>query len=425
MLLERYPELHFRLLWEGVEHPFSLKKKNAHRKEKLLHAEDGIDAEMERFHKELHLSDIEILYIYGLGLGYHFDRLRSWLEENPRRKLVFLEDDIAVIDVCQKFGRDDLFTHPQVFVRFIPHSRAWIPMLKQCAREFPTTRLDFKAIESYAKDKKKRRLSQLKLKLLRFSGLLHVYFSEAIRAHEIHCNLLENLEHFTAAFDARGLKGAFQGVPAIICGAGPSLHQHLKGVASLQDRALILAGGSTITALGNLGIFPHLAIAIDPNREEVDRFEASVVQEVPFIFGNRIHPEVFGTFNAPLGFLPTNTGGSAESWLQKQLELGPETVGEEMGPEAISVTTLSVALAYVMGCDPIVFVGVDLAYTGLKRYAPGIMEQKNVDPQTLSIPREQLDVMLKRKDAKRQSDFYPCQVGNGSQCLFPICQTKS
>lgn len=393
MLIDRYPELHFRLLWEKDE-----KAELSEVEAMQLHSQD----ELEKFQKNLHLSELEVLYIYGIGLGVHLRILKSWLEENPRRKLVYLEDDLYVLDAAARFGEIEIFTHPQVFVRFIESSRKWTSMLKQCAVEFPTTRLDFKSIEAYASKKK---IAQLKLRLLRLSGLVDTYFSESIHAHIIHRNLLENLKQLEVAFDVQGLKDRFKGVPAVICGAGPSLKTSIETLKSLEDRVLIFAGGSTITALGNLGVVPHLTLAIDPNKEEVDRFEASVMQEVPFLFGHRLHPEVFHTFNAPLGYFPTKTGGSAEGWVQKQLGLNEETFCGELGPEALSISTLALALAYAMGCDPIVFVGIDLAYTGMHRYVPGVIQQKGIDPSSLSLPREQLETMLKRKNASGDSIY--------------------
>jgi hypothetical protein len=392
MLLERYPELHFRILWEGT--PASLTPPS------LLVAEDGIEAEIQRFQSSLSLSSIEILYLYGLGIGQHFPFLRSWLEENPRRKLVYLEDDLAAIDACCKQGNEELFAHPQVFIRFVPHPRAWSGMLKQCAIDFPAKCVELKAIESYAKNKKKRPAAKIKLKLLRLSGIFCTYFEEAIHVHQIHNNLLGNLNQLEQVFDTAGLRDVFKGVPAVICGAGPSLKTHIEGLKALEDRALILAGGSAITALGNLGIFPHIGLAIDPNEEEVHRFEASVVQEVPFLFGLRLYPQVFETLNAPLGYLHTRTGGSAEGWLQDHFGIERDPMHDALGMEALSITTLGLTLAYIMGCDPITIVGVDLAYTGLTRYAPGVGAQQIIDPKSISIPKEQLETMLKRKDAK-------------------------
>ncbi|MBS3905340.1 MAG: motility associated factor glycosyltransferase family protein [Simkania sp.] len=404
MLVERYPELHFRLMWEKVEYPFEQCGENAVRHinqvERSLHAEDGLKAELSRFSKELCLNDVEVFYLYGLGLGHHITLFQEWLQSTPKRRLVVLEDDLAVIDACYRFGRSEVFSHPQIYLRFVPHGRAWHNVLLECAKDFPGTHFSMKALESYAKDKKKQRLSKLKLKLFRFSGLVHTYFTEAIHAHLIHRNLLCNLQHLTRSFDARGLKDTFKGTPAVICGAGPSLKGCISTLQTLQDRALIIAGGSTITALGNAGVMPHLALAIDPNEEELHRLQASIVQETPFIYGQRLHSKVFDTFNAPLGYAPTKTGGSAEDWIHGKLHLGEETIGGELGPEALSITTLGLSIAYAMGCDPIIIAGVDLGYVGLERYAPGVMVQQPIEPQGYDTPREQLETIIKRKDGK-------------------------
>ncbi len=60
------------------------------------------------------------------------------------------------------------------------------------------------------------------------------------------------------------------------------------------------------------------------------------------------------------------------------MEIDAEPVGPELGPEAFSVTTIAIALAVEMGCNPILLDGIDLAYTGMKRYAEGVMPSSSV-----------------------------------------------
>ena len=43
---------------------------------------------------------------------------------------------------------------------------------------------------------------------------------------------------------AEDLFGKFHGIPAIICGAGPSLTRHIETLKNISDRALIFGGGS-------------------------------------------------------------------------------------------------------------------------------------------------------------------------------------
>ncbi len=376
MFPEKYQELNFRLMWEQVGAPFELFAGNVRRsdrgKEEFLYARDGWEAELSRFKENLALDAVDIFYLYGLGLGWHFSLFKQWLHKDPSKKLIVIEDDLAVIDIYRRSGEKELLTHPQVDLHFLEKRGLWKDFLKQCSFKYSGKRPEAGVMESYARSRKKRKIETIQKELFSYHGLHATYLSEAICAHTIHHHLFENLKHLPHSFDARAFTGAFNGVPAIICGAGPSLGNYIQELQQVGDRALIVAGGSAVPALGNFGVVPHFSMAIDPNLEEKKRFEESVIQETAFIYGLRIHPGVFDTLNAPLGYLPTGTCGSGEKWVQEHLGMGPTTCGEDMGAEALSITTLAVSFAHRMGCNPIILVGVDLGLPGMKRYAEGV-----------------------------------------------------
>lgn len=370
LLADRYPEIYFALQFGGVEST----------REKQIVKEIEIPSE-----------EIEVLYVFGLGSDY--SALQSWLHKNPSRQLIILEDDLASFAGVEEEMIDDC----QVHLRYVTH---WQDTITTCARDFPCRRIEVFASGKYAKTRS-RFFSRLRMKLLRTTGLAYTYFSEALHAHlVIGTNLLHNVPHLVGAFDANRLAGKFHDVPAIICGAGPSLGPAAAKLAELEDRALIFAGGSAVTALGNLGIHPHIALAIDPNKEEHDRFKASVVQEIPFIYGHRLRHDVFGTFNGPAGYIRSATGGSAETWIEEKLKIAGDAIGPELGPEAMSITTLAFALAHSMGCNPIILIGVDLSYVDSKRYAPGVMRDSSVNTSALSQETEHLERLIKRKNGQ-------------------------
>jgi hypothetical protein len=66
-----------------------------------------------------------------------------------------------------------------------------------------------------------------------------------------------------------------------------------------------------------------------------------------------------------------------------------------MSDESMSVTTLALSFAAHIGCKTIVLSGVDLAYTGGKRYAPGVCSQMNA---TMVAPKHACDRLLRRKN---------------------------
>ncbi len=402
LLLERYPDLYFFLSYTPHQpYTFFLNEsgeKNARRrkeeKEEVLHTHGNIAEETRKWTSSLALEKIEILYCYGIGLGYHYPLLKEWLKEESGKRLVFLEDDLgALATFLQTEISQEILADPQVILRYV---QDWESELETLAQTFPCAHVEITALPSYAK-REKQKISKMRLKLLRTSSSYHALFSEALFSPKLLGNLAANLQRLPSAFYANGMRGRYRDIPAIICGAGPSLKTAIPKLKSLENRALIFAGGSAIAALSNQDVLPHFSMALDPNPEEMQRLQAASTFELPLLFASRLNPDTFLTQNGPIGYLKSDTGGVFETWIEEKLSIPGEAVGPDLGGEAFSVTTLAVAFAYLLGCNPIVLAGVDLAYTGMQRYAEGVMEQATLSIKKLKNDKRATDRLLRRK----------------------------
>ncbi|MBS0629918.1 MAG: motility associated factor glycosyltransferase family protein [Verrucomicrobia bacterium] len=331
---------------------------------------------LEKWFQGQNLTEIEILYIVGLP-GYPLPQsVLTWLKERQERALVFIEEDLGAI---ASFDNFKLLDNPQIHLHFAQEDP-----IETLAQMFPCDRLaifEGKPFNSLA--------------LQRRSAALSALYSDVLYSHKIVENVLANYLRLPDCFDANTLK--FQSVPAIICGAGPSLEKSFDALRTARDKALIFAGGSAIPILSRNKIRPHFAIALDPNNEEFDRLKQCTDTEVPFLFAPRVHHEVLATRTGLLGYLKTDTGGLFENWLEEKLGLDAIPTGPDMGPEAFSVTTLAISYAYALGCNPIILTGVDLAYTAGKRYAPGVEAEKgnSTDPRALEKVLIRIDLQGK------------------------------
>lgn len=376
-LFERYPELSFLLTYTSFE-----------KGESFCPQETDI--------QKPDLDGVDILYVYGLS-GIHYDIFSSWLNEKKDRRLIFLEDELFQIQELLQSEHRFLFLNPQVVVHFLSSGKSINAHLEEIVSSYPCDRIDVIATASYQKRKKKR-FHQLKLKLLRQSAVAHAILTESLYAHKLRVNLLRNIKCWHGSFFAGGLKGKFKGIPAVICGAGPSLQASIPLLKTLEDKVLIIAGGSTIAALSNQGVQPHLGIALDPNPEEFGRLKIASAYEMPLIYATRLQPDVFNAINGEKLYLISETGGPLEHHFEKQMGIEGDPVGPELGQEAFSVTTLAVAMAVEMGCNPILLDGVDLAYTGMQRYAEGILPSSQVKTAQLRLQKKAADRMLKRQN---------------------------
>ena len=154
--------------------------------------------------------------------------------------------------------------------------------------------------------------------------------------------------------DGMKLAGAFRDIPAMIVGAGPSLKNALPYLPSFQEEVLIFAGGSALNALA---IEPHFAASID-KEAPYRKFKQYPFAETPFCFQNRMSAENFSLIHGEPILFPD----SHFSFLNGQ---DPFDGGWTVGSFLIAIATL-------MGCNPILLVGMDFCYdTAGEKYGDG------------------------------------------------------
>lgn len=175
----------------------------------------------------------------------------------------------------------------------------------------------------------------------------------------IYNNLMASLDQSVDRSSFESMRGILQDVPAFICGAGPSLKEsacHLAG-----NRGVVFAGGAALSYLDVV----HIAAGVDPSPCHA-RVRMSV-KGVPFFYQSRFDASLLSKMDGPKFQVASNPGYPLEHWLEEK----------EPFDGGWTVTTFCTALALHMGCNPIIFVGMDLAYgSDGSIYTQGMKEQE-------------------------------------------------
>ena len=160
------------------------------------------------------------------------------------------------------------------------------------------------------------------------------------------------------------LAGAFDGVPAVVAAAGPSLDRVIADLQRLQDRALIIAVDTALRPLMARGIAPHLAVAVDPSERNARHLSnLDGAGDTWFVAEPGVHPHAFPTF---AGRTFVFRVGDNHPW-PRLASLGI-TRGTLDAWGSVLVSALDLAIR--LGARPIAIVGADLAYTGGQPYLP-------------------------------------------------------
>jgi hypothetical protein len=77
---------------------------------------------------------------------------------------------------------------------------------------------------------------------------------------------LANAPRLAREADVGGLAGLFEGIPAVIAAAGPSLDRNIRDLVAVKDRVLIIACDTAARPLLSVGIDPHFVVGADSSR---------------------------------------------------------------------------------------------------------------------------------------------------------------
>ncbi len=197
-------------------------------------------------------------------------------------------------------------------------------------------------------------------------------------------NNIKNLNLINGGSNAGELVGKFKGVPGILVSAGPSLKKNVQLLKELGDKCVIMAAGTAVTVLQDFGVTPHFMMGIDANEGEGKIHERVLNKEIYFLYSNQVSTNSLEKYEGPKFLMnyPTDLY-TYEFFRFAKIEA-------EFFLSGPSVANTCFDTLYKMGCDPIILIGQDLAYTYGSNYAnqePGAvinMADENKDKYVLA-----------------------------------------
>ena len=307
-----------------------------------------------------------ILVVVGLGLGHLLDVLDS---HAPATTVIAIEPNAALPTAClerrdcSRLFRDRrlIFVSPgeeaiasRLLKSFPLRGRASVMVNSAVARNLPAETLlaarkarDV-AVGLCGNDEARRRFAP---------GYL--------------LNTLANVPAIAAESDVQNLTGIFQSRPAVLVAAGPSLDANIKTLAALHERAIVIATDTALSPLQEAGVEPHIVVAVDPGASNAKHLSRArhAAPHTWLVAEASLGPEAVESFRNRTFFFEVS-GHEPWPWLNG--------AGVRIGRLSAwgSVLTSAFDLACVLGCNPIVFAGADLAFTGGRLYARGTIYER-------------------------------------------------
>ncbi len=310
-------------------------------------------------------GDSDWLAIFGMArLG---EAALNWLASREKRRLLFVEADVERIAAWLS-AHESARLLEGGRVEFVIASGELEPL-----RSFALRHLGLKGcvvVTDGFKERHPELAREGPSELLGASESLSRIEGEFLREGRLfYSNFYRNFFLLQGLCLASTLKERFAGVPAVICGSGPSLPKELEPLRGIQERALIFAAGSAINILREGGITPHFFGACDPHPFQYQRVVLADAYEVALLFSGRWNHEAHKLWHGPRLLVSGEGGYPIAGWLEEEVGIG----GSDLQDTGRNVAHLCLSMAEEFGCNPIIFVGMDLAYTGGKSYGDGVL----------------------------------------------------
>lgn len=167
------------------------------------------------------------------------------------------------------------------------------------------------------------------------------------------------------------------GIPVIIVAAGPSLEKNVHILEQIEDRAIILAVGSSVNILEKYGIEPHIIMAIDSAESEKNIFATSSFFSPLLVYAHTLHPDIVHSYPGSKAWVKLKEDRVVE-YICKRLNLSYIEAAD--GP---SVANIAFDFAIKqLKASAVILIGQDLAYTNNQTHASGVVHGTSIKVNT-------------------------------------------
>ncbi|MDO4720805.1 MAG: DUF115 domain-containing protein [Peptostreptococcaceae bacterium] len=340
------------------------RSKGESRTKKYLSSIYNPQEEAEKWAQEAFEPEARAYAVYGIGALYHIEALcRKISQQKKTIKLILIEPFEEVRKVMEEEPRLQNLLKED-FVRRIS-SLEEVDLRGQIgsfltAEEIKTMKAlvypSYQGLDLSLERLFLQVVKNLKVQTILTRNTLY-YFKDCFPE-----NLIRNAKYLLHAPRIETIENLFPGRTAVVVSAGPSLEKNIEVLKEYRDQVLIISGGRSLKALLKRGIEPHFVCSVDSHEINHRLYQSMEILDCGFplvcSWGN--HYGIVRDYQGEKIFF--NDSGLSD--LDRRLfgeRVGSLTVG-------LTVASLQVSLAELLGCGTILFIGQDMAYAEGRQY---------------------------------------------------------
>lgn len=296
------------------------------------------------------------IIVFGLGTGEYICEMLNTFKEY--RKIIVIEPDINVIKCFLSLPHSQDILNNDKFFLCLYDEETLKTCLLNIINEFDMTNINIETYTNYNdlyRTELSSTISILKDVIMTLAVTKNTIVSFSNNWYECY---LRNLIKMFESSPINCIHNTQNNRPAIIVSAGPSLEKNIELLKDAQENFIIITGGRTLKTLLDIGVKPDLLCIIDAGLPSYQLVENNLECDVPLLFFEYTNVDVVEKYTGKKIFF--NNSPMTGKLLNKDVS-NIYTGG--------SVAHTCVAAAAYMGCNPIIFIGQDFAYTGEKLHA--------------------------------------------------------
>ena len=334
-----------------------------------LHSRYDPQREADDFCTSLDADDPACVILCGLGLGYH---LKALLRHFGNETAVFVSepDPVTIKTALETTDLSEELATGHVELLTTLDKAALHERIGRYSTQLMLGTLF--AVPPVAREHNAEFHAACRQAILDFASFAKMSVTTLIRNAGITCrNIANNLPTYVTTPPADVFRRKFAGSPAILVAAGPSLAKNIDQLRELRNRAVIIAAQTTLRPLLNRGITPHFVTTLDYSDLSRQFFEGlDIPDDVVLVAEPKASWHVIDAFRG-------DDSDCRRRVVMLDNEFAHRCVGETLAkrtPMEAGATVMHLAfyLAQWLQCDPILFIGQDLAFSGHCYYAPGV-----------------------------------------------------
>lgn len=315
-------------------------------------------------------EDTNMYIIVGGGFYYHIDYLIS---NYPDKKILIIEPSYKIFyNSMKKVDLTRYFKNRNILFIISQDSIELSIMLAQILINKGIQEFDFACLPSY-RQLYKDFCTQVENDIFNMIKTLRANIgTEYVHSRKWIYNTFKNLRKTNIeSLPLESIFKTYTGMPAIIVSAGPSLEKQLEKLRNNKDKFFIIAAGSAVNVLEKNSIIPHMVVAIDAEEVQDNIFSNIKNKNITLAYGHSFRYSSLDIFKGKKYWFRGNADNIVDFY---EDYIGEKTDNIEIGP---SCAHEAMDIARRLGCNPLIFIGQDLAYTNKELYSKGVVHNLN------------------------------------------------